>query len=133
MGSYLITIGCILLHRLQGRKLPDAHARYSLGKWGILVNTIALIYITPIFVFSFFPSAPHPTPVAMNWAVVLVGGVVVLATVYYIAWGWKQYTPPSETAEDIAERYKATTESSEKDVSGGSVVVEESVDAGKRD
>lgn len=123
------------MHRLQGRKLPDAQARYSLGRWGILVNTLALIYITPVFVFSFFPSAPHPTPDTMNWAIVLVGGIVILATVYYIAWGGKQYTPPSETAEDIIERYQATAETMPEKRASSKVVeervTEESVEAGK--
>jgi hypothetical protein len=72
----------------------------------------------------------------MNWSIVLVGGVVILATAYYIAWGRKQYTPPDETVEDIIERYQAPTTSSEKEVIGRAAeerVVEESVEAGKRD
>jgi hypothetical protein len=128
----MITISCILLHRLQGRKLP--HARYSLGKWGILANTVALIYIIPIFVFSFFPSAPKPTPATMNWAIVMVGGVTLLATAYYIVWGRKTYSPPNETVEDYIKRHEGTT-TSEKE-SGGVAeenVVEESVEAEKRD
>ena len=131
LASYIITISSVLLHRLRGGKLPDAQARYTLGKWGILVNSVALIYMFPIWVFSFFPSAPNPTPQTMNWAVLLVGGIVVLATAYYIAWGSKQYTPPDETAEDIIERYQTTMSMSEKEVSGGIAV--ESVEAGKRD
>ena len=31
LASYIITISCILLHRLQGRKLPN-YARYTLGR-----------------------------------------------------------------------------------------------------
>jgi hypothetical protein len=59
----------------------------------------------------------------MNWAIAMVGGVTLLATVYYIFGGRKSYTPPSETIEDFIERYEAagmTTSSSEKEV--GSVV-----------
>jgi amino acid transporter len=107
MASYTITIGCVLLHRLQGRRLP--HARYSLGKWGVLVNILALIYIVPVFIFSFFPSSPKPVPANMNWAIVMVGGVVLLATIYYIISGRKLYTPPKETIEDYIERYEETT------------------------
>jgi hypothetical protein len=117
MASYAITISCVLMHRLQGRALP--HARYSLGKWGVLVNIVALIYITPVWIFSFFPAAPNPTPGNMNWASLMVGGVSILATAYYIALGRKIYTPPNETVEDYIERYKATSVLSEKDVTGG--------------
>jgi choline transport protein len=129
MASYAITISCVLMHRLQGRPLP--HARYSLGRWGVLVNILSLIYLGPIFIFSFFPPAPNPTPVTMNWACALVGGVALLATVYYIVWGRKTYTPPKETIEDYIKRYEeTTTTSSEKEVSGG--LAEESVEGEKK-
>jgi hypothetical protein len=123
IASYIITICCILFHRLQGRKLP--HARYSLGKYGVLVNVVALVYVVPIFIFSFFPSAPKPTPANMNWAALMVGGVALLATIYYIIWGRKQYSPPNETVEDYIQRAQAGAQaeaaSSEKEVNGGAV------------
>jgi amino acid transporter len=124
LASYTITISCILLHRLQGRSLPQA--RYTLGKWGALVNVLALIYIIPLFVFSFFPPTPNPTPATMNWAVVMVGGTVIFATVYYIAWGRKKYTPPNEVVEDYIERYQTAMMSLEKE--GSIAVIEESVE-----
>src|SRR5277367_5215303 len=116
MSSYMITIGCILLHRLQSRRLPPS--RYSLGKWGSSTNAAALIYLLPVFIFSFFPSTPKPTPATMNWAVVMVGGPIILATVYYVVWGRKPFSPPNETVEDYLGRYEATTASSEKEMSG---------------
>ena len=39
----------------------------------------------------------------------MVGGVVLLATIYYIIWGRKLYTPPNETIEDYTQRYEGTT------------------------
>jgi len=120
IASYIITISCALLHRLQGRRLPLA--RYSLGKWGLPANVIALVYLTPIFVFSFFPSAPKPTASSMNWASALVGGIVLLATGYYIAWGRKSYSPPNETIEDFIRH-------SEGDGTGEEIVREKSATA----
>ena len=126
LASYAITISCILLHRLQGRRLP--HARYSLGKWGTLINICALIYITPVFIFSLFPPTPNPTPETMNWACVMVGGVVLLATLYYIIWGRKTYSPPNETVEDYIKQHQATTSA---EVVASGEVIEERVEAGK--
>ena len=117
IASYTITIGCILMHRLRGGKLP--HARFSLGKYGALINILALIYILPIFVFSFFPAAPKPDSFNMNWAILLLGGPIILATIYYFLGGRKIYTPPDQTIDDYIVRYKATTESSEKEMSSG--------------
>jgi amino acid transporter len=116
------------MHRLQGRPLP--HARYSLGKWGIFVNSVALIYLTPVFLFSFFPPVPNPTPDNMNWACVMAGGVFLLATVYYVIWGRKTYTPPKETIEDYIKRSQDTM-TPEKEASSG--VIEKSIEAERRD
>jgi amino acid transporter len=126
MASYIITISCILIHRLRGSRLPPT--RFSLGKHGVWVNIFALIYLTPVFIFSFFPVSPNPTPSSMNWACAMVGGVALLATVYYVIWGRKTYTPPNEVVEDYIKRNEDQDmpTSSEKEVSGG--VAEESVD-----
>ena len=53
----------------------------------------------------------------MNWAILMVGGVTFLATAYYIIWGRKQYSPPSDTVEDYIMRAEAGL--SEKGASGG--------------
>jgi amino acid transporter len=127
IASYAITIGCMLLHRLQNRKLP--YARYSL-RWGVAINIVALLYIAPIFIFSFFPSTSTPTPATMNWAVVMVAGPIILVTSCYIVWGRKSYTPPEETVEDYIVRHEATTETGTRQMAAedkfSDVIVEKS-------
>jgi choline transport protein len=113
LTSYAITIGCMLMHRLEGRALPPA--RFSLGKWGAVINVVALIYCLPLIIFSLFPPTPNPTPATMNWAVVMVGGPFILSTVYYVVWGRKTYTPPVETIEDYMERKLAVEKSATPD------------------
>jgi amino acid transporter len=119
IASYAITISCVLMHRLRGTGLPPA--RFSLGKWGALINICALIYIAPIFIFTFFPASPNPTPSEMNWSCVMVGGVVILATIYYVIWARKTYTPPEDTIEDYIKRYRADPTLEEKEESDGHV------------
>jgi len=101
LASYGIVISCLLLRRLRGLQMPDG--RYSL-RWGGLINALALLYILPYFVFSFFPGAPNPTALTMNYAIVMIGGIMILATVYYIIWGHNTYQPPTETTEELRER-----------------------------
>jgi hypothetical protein len=84
----------------------------------------------PIFIFSFFPAAPNPTASNMNWACVMVGGLVLLATIYYIIWGRKSYRPPVETIDDYIKGYQTTT-SSEKEGSGG-LAERRSVEEGRK-
>jgi choline transport protein len=42
MATYLMSIGCVLLKRLRGEELPSA--RWSLGRYGLAVNVVALLY-----------------------------------------------------------------------------------------
>jgi amino acid transporter len=42
MATYLISIGCALLKRLRGETLPLA--RWSLGRYGLPVNAVAILY-----------------------------------------------------------------------------------------
>jgi amino acid transporter len=42
MSTYLMSIGCVLLKRLRGEELPPA--RWSLGRYGLAVNAVALLY-----------------------------------------------------------------------------------------
>jgi len=92
LASYMIVIGCVLLRRIRGQPLPAS--RFSLGRWGLVVNIIAMCYLAPIFVFAFFPAATPVTPETMNWAVVMFAGILGFAVIYYFAVGRKHYVPP---------------------------------------
>jgi amino acid transporter len=92
LTSYIIVISVVLLKRFRGEPLP--HARWSLGKYGALVNVLALCYLFAIYVFAFFPAVAHPDAVGMNYAIVIFGGIILFAVVYYFIYGRKQYVPP---------------------------------------
>jgi amino acid transporter len=92
MSSYIITISCVLIKRIRGEPLPPR--RWSLGKWGMPINIASLCFLAPLFVFAFFPLATPVVPSTMNWGIVMFGGIILLATVYYLIWGRKQYVPP---------------------------------------
>ncbi|KAK0948594.1 hypothetical protein LTR29_000226 [Friedmanniomyces endolithicus] len=92
MSSYILTISCVVYRRLSGQPLPSR--RWSLGRAGMPINIAALVFLTPLFVFAFFPLATPVTPASMNWGIAMFGGVIVLATIYYAIEGRKSYTPP---------------------------------------
>jgi amino acid transporter len=92
LTSYIIVIGVVLLKRVRHEPLP--HARWSLGKYGGVVNVLALCYLFAIYVFAFFPAVVNPSPVEMNYAIVIFGGIILFAVVYYFIYGRKQYIPP---------------------------------------
>lgn len=93
-SSYLISISCITWRRLSQSPLPETE--FSLGKWSLPINLLSLAFLSIMSVMLFFPSSPSPPPIAMNWACVVYGAVLLFACSYYILSGRKQYVGPVE-------------------------------------
>jgi hypothetical protein len=51
--TYALSIACVLWRRLYGEPLPPA--KWSLGRWGVPVNVVALLFELFSTVISFFP------------------------------------------------------------------------------
>lgn len=92
MSAYILSIGCVLLKRLRGEKLPPR--RWSLGRFGMGINIASLAFLFPIFVFSFFPLTKTVDAHSMNWSVVMYLPMVGFASVYYYFWGRYQFIAP---------------------------------------
>jgi amino acid transporter len=92
MSSYIISISCVLLKRIRGEPLPAR--RWSLGRYGMLINILSLIFLIPIFIFAFFPLATPVTLQTTNWGILMYGGMIIIAIVYYILYGRSTYVPP---------------------------------------
>lgn len=65
--TYVLSIGCVLWRRTFGEPLPSA--RWSLGKLGIPLNIIAVLYQSFATIISFFPLFAEVTPANFNWYV----------------------------------------------------------------
>ena len=94
LGTYIISLTCLILRRIRGPPLPPR--RWSLGRFGILVNIGAIMFLLVVWVFVFFPVAIPVTPPTMNWNVVMFGGTMIFAVVYYLFVGKSAYTAPVE-------------------------------------
>lgn len=93
LGSYIITIACVLAKRLRGELLPPC--RFSLGPaGGLAANVAALAFLIPVWIFEFWTLATPVTPMYMNWACLIYGAVVLGALGYYVVWGRHVYTAP---------------------------------------
>jgi choline transport protein len=90
--SYYITIGCLVHRRLYGAPLPPR--RWSLGRFGLLVNVAALTLLTPLIFFLTWPLTTPVTAETMNWSSVMLAGVFIIATVYYFVQARKEYEGP---------------------------------------
>jgi amino acid transporter len=109
-SSYLIVTILLLVRRIKGdiaRYNDDEDEIINLpgkklvwgpfhvpGIWGIAVNSFAVIYIIIVIFFSFWPTAMNPSVTDMNYSVVGWGGVIFLATLYYVVRARHIYTGP---------------------------------------
>lgn len=92
MSTYMLSIGCVLLRRVRGEELP--RARWSLGRWGLPVNAVAVAYSGLVVVMSCFPDGVAPAPADANWAPAIWGAVILLSVVAYVFHGRKHFTAP---------------------------------------
>lgn len=67
--TYVLSLGCVLWRRCFGDPLPPA--RWSLGRWGIPCNIVALLYSIMSTLISFFPIFNGTGVADMNWSVLI--------------------------------------------------------------
>ncbi|OAL26900.1 hypothetical protein AYO22_03844 [Fonsecaea multimorphosa] len=83
--SYCVPILCVVL---RGRQHLPPRPHFDLGRWGYAVNVAGLLWSIVVVLFYIFPQyVPVVGDIAnMNWAIVILAGVVFFGGVY---WLWK--------------------------------------------
>ncbi|KAL1644654.1 hypothetical protein SLS61_008706 [Didymella pomorum] len=94
LSSYVISITCMFVKRWNAEHLLPC--KFSLGRAGIWINGISVVYLCVALVFAFFPTFPRPTPDLMNWNILIYGVVVVFSVAYFYLKGRKVYVGPVE-------------------------------------
>ncbi|KAI6812114.1 GABA permease-like protein [Hortaea werneckii] len=97
LSTYMISIGCVLRKRIRGEPLPPA--RWSLGRYGILVNAFGFVYSGVIIVFSCFPSYLPVDAASANYGPLIWVAVMVIAVAVYVVHGKRHYTAPVQFVE----------------------------------
>lgn len=70
--------------------------KFSLGRWGLPINVVALLYLLGVFGFCFTPAVPNPTAAEMNWSSLMFGGILIIAFVWYFFRARYEYDGPVE-------------------------------------
>ncbi len=68
--------------------------RWSLGKLGVPINIVAILYLIIALIMSFFPLVTPVTAQTMNWGIVMYVGVILIALVDYAIRGRHFYEGP---------------------------------------
>ena len=92
-GSYAIPISMVAYRRIKG--IPTKMGPWSLGRFGLVVNIVALVWIVITWTASFFPIALPVTPSNMNWSSVLWGFMMIFGTLWYFAYQRYRFTGPT--------------------------------------
>ncbi|KAK7179191.1 hypothetical protein DPSP01_012091 [Paraphaeosphaeria sporulosa] len=92
--TYMISISCIALKRIRGE--PLLPSKFDLGKAGLAINIVALIFLVVLWIFAFWPTSPNPTVETMNWAILGYGIVIIFSSAYYFIRGRHTYAGPVE-------------------------------------
>ncbi|KAK0466149.1 APC amino acid permease, partial [Desarmillaria tabescens] len=79
---------------------PLAPGPFSLGKASGPVASVATTFMILMMVVFLFPAAPAPVAQSMNYTVVVIGGIITLATGYYLISGRFWFTGPVITLAD---------------------------------
>ena len=91
--SYIVPILCVVL-RGRSKLLPAGRPQFDLGnRWGYIINVVSLGWSVIVVLFYVFPQyMPVVGAIAnMNWAIAIIGAVVLIAGVTWIAKARKNY------------------------------------------
>lgn len=97
MSTYMLSIGCVLLKRIKREPLPPA--RWSLGRYGLVINGFAFLYSGFIVIFCCFPLSLPVGVADANWAPLIWVAVIIFAAIMYVLQGRRTYTAPVDFVE----------------------------------
>lgn len=93
MQCFSFSIGCVLWRRIyHPETLP--YAQFSLGKYGIAINSVSVVVVLWSFFWAFWPQSYPITPEGFNWSVAIFIPTIIVSLVYYIVKGRHVYEGP---------------------------------------
>lgn len=90
-ATYVISFAVLLNKRLT---TSIEYGPFSMGRAGIPIICLAIIYSVIGIFFSFWPETPELVAEEMNWAIAVFGGVLLLSLSFWVIHGKKVYTGP---------------------------------------
>ncbi|CAI7579456.1 unnamed protein product [Penicillium glandicola] len=87
-------VSVILAHQLYKSKVKFIEGPFTLGKWGTLINYIAIVWVLFISTILFFPPQLPVTPANMNYAVCVGGFIAAFALIWWWVAARGNYTGP---------------------------------------
>lgn len=98
--SYLLPITLLVARRFGKSEIP--WGPWTLGRWGLPVNLVAISYSIVLVIFMTFPPYQPVNAQNMNYASLIFGAVLLLSVVLWFVYGRKvYYGPVREVIEEL--------------------------------
>ena len=82
-------------------KRDEVHSGpFNLGRYSLLINSIAVAWIAFFGVILCIPSVSPVDPVTMNWASLMIGSILIFSLAFWFISGRKNYKGPMQTLAD---------------------------------
>lgn len=81
----------ILARVFDPRGLDGSHGPFRLGKFSWPINVASLVFVVLMSTLFVLPTARPVTQLNMNYAIVGIGGLIVLVSIQWLAWGRRVY------------------------------------------
>lgn len=92
--SYSVAFACLLYSRLTGRVTMG---EWNLGRWGVPINILVLVYDVYIMIFLPFPSSLPVSATTMNYSGPVFGFVLLVIVAWWFGYGRKRWEGPNLT------------------------------------
>ncbi|BCS28349.1 uncharacterized protein APUU_61397S [Aspergillus puulaauensis] len=93
--SYLVPVALMLWHRLSSRRTSLVYGPWRLGRLGVPVNIVSVVYLSYTTMFMVFPPYQPVTAENMNYSSLILGAVLIFSAVYWAWKGRREYTGPN--------------------------------------
>ena len=93
-STYLISCSVLLYKRMTTPASKMRYGPFSMGRYGVPVTILAIIYSIIGIFFSFWPPTKEVTAETMNWSVVVFGGAILFSLGFWVVHGRHVYTGP---------------------------------------
>ena len=93
-STYLISSSVLLYKRLTTPASKMRYGPFSMGRYGVPVTVLAIIYSIIGIFFSFWPPTKEVTAATMNWSVAVFGGAILFSLGFWVIHGRHVYTGP---------------------------------------
>ena len=91
-ASYILPIAIMIWRWL--RNDEPKFGPYTLGRYGLLVNVIAILWGTFAVIFEVFPTEMPVTAANMNYASLMFGSTVIFSLATWFLYGGKTFQGP---------------------------------------